>query len=551
MVSNCKPVYVIGGHSCDKDEASKASDVVDGHLDQVESPLQEVESTREMPVCEEVHSSYHTSCHGDASVNVAACNHEEDTSFSLLFDGTDVLMSNSSDDGDSSSSCDHGELPLVNLDAQQVLNVKNKGIVPTDDILTWDVESLPKEEPEIEMNDARAINVAKAKARVNGMKNERENAGSPTLIALNVSDVSAHVSRVSKEIAILHGKMLGALCVWPPMDRPRVMNAMGHNKPIQLPCLLGTGIDLRSDHVAHDAELHENCESLCALKRVNIGAVDMVKRSKEVESSLQEEKSIGKTPLLGEKSDPSCDAPSCSLVDVDATCEVSHEGATSNPPLVGSVSCSDRLCASVDDVMDEGMHLCGDMVLENCIKPMAGSDGPITGDKALKSFMLGFYDALGQVLVSFVAKVLVCTWLCSASMVICYGIHVAGNAFSDHGKENFEAKASIGIGSWDALLSSNTLCAAMVSDMCLQQSFENLDVFCETGTYDGHPSKCKQAYAEPMQGTGVPFHYVWDPGGCLRHVEEAEYFPFDPGGHIFVATKLLEMHFDPGGLACA
>ena len=33
-----------------------------------------------------------------------------------------------------------------------------------------------------------------------------------------------------------------------PMDRPRVMSAMRHNKHEQVPCLLGTGVDLFADH---------------------------------------------------------------------------------------------------------------------------------------------------------------------------------------------------------------------------------------------------------------------------------------------------------------
>ena len=65
-----------GGHPCDKDEAGEASVVIDGHLEQVQSTLQEVESTGEMRMCEEVQSSYQARCHGDDSVDVAACNHE-------------------------------------------------------------------------------------------------------------------------------------------------------------------------------------------------------------------------------------------------------------------------------------------------------------------------------------------------------------------------------------------------------------------------------------------------------------------------------------------
>ena len=72
---------------------------------------------------------------------------------------------------------------------------------------------------------------------------------------------------MSKEIAILHNTMLGALCVWPPMDRPRVMNAMRHSKHEQVPCLLSTSVDLCSNHVAHSAKFYvESCESLCAIK---------------------------------------------------------------------------------------------------------------------------------------------------------------------------------------------------------------------------------------------------------------------------------------------
>lgn len=53
-----------------------------------------------------------------------------------------------------------------------------------------------------------------------------------------------------------------------------------------------------------------------------------------------------------------------------------------------------RIFASNNDAMDEGMHLCGDMVLENSIESMASSNGLIIGDKALESSMFGFYDAL-------------------------------------------------------------------------------------------------------------------------------------------------------------
>ena len=38
----CEPVCVTCGHSCGGGEACEASDVIDGHLDQVESALQEV-----------------------------------------------------------------------------------------------------------------------------------------------------------------------------------------------------------------------------------------------------------------------------------------------------------------------------------------------------------------------------------------------------------------------------------------------------------------------------------------------------------------------------
>lgn len=64
------------------------------------------------------------------------------------------------------------------------------------------------------------------------------------------------------------------------------------------------------------------------------------------------------------------------------------------------------------------MHSCDDIVLENCIEPMAGSDGLMIGDKALDPIMFSFYDALGQVLAGFMAKILVCTWLCSASSTL-------------------------------------------------------------------------------------------------------------------------------------
>lgn len=53
---------------------------------------------------------------------------------------------------------------------------------------------------------------------------------------------------------------------------------------------------------------------------------------------------------------------------------------------------------------------------------MASRDGLITGDKDSESIMFVFYDALGQVLASFMMKILVCTRLCSASMAVCYGI---------------------------------------------------------------------------------------------------------------------------------
>ena len=135
-----------------------------------------MESNGEMLLCEEVQDSYHASCLGDASI----------------------------------------VLRTVNLDAQHILNMKNEGIVPMDDMLTWDVESFSEEEREVEMDATMTLNVAKAKARLYGMKNEQKDAGSPTPIASNASHASTHVSRVLKEIAFLHDKMLGALCVWPP-----------------------------------------------------------------------------------------------------------------------------------------------------------------------------------------------------------------------------------------------------------------------------------------------------------------------------------------------
>lgn len=55
-----------------------------------------------MPVCE-VQDSYHASYPSDASIGMAACNHEEDISISLLFVDMDVLISNSSDNRDSNS----------------------------------------------------------------------------------------------------------------------------------------------------------------------------------------------------------------------------------------------------------------------------------------------------------------------------------------------------------------------------------------------------------------------------------------------------------------
>lgn len=136
------------------------------------------------------------------------------------------------------------------------------------------------------------------------------------------------------------------------------------NLQIQVPCLLDTGVDLCVDHVAPGAKFQiESCESLCAIEEANMGVVDMDRHSKEVGSSLQEVESIGETPLLVEKKGPSCDAPTYSLVGVDVTYEVSHEDATSNLPWVDNVSCFDGLFASDDDAMDEGMHLCVDMVL--------------------------------------------------------------------------------------------------------------------------------------------------------------------------------------------
>lgn len=84
-------------------------------------------------------------------------------------------------------------------------------------------------------------------------------------------------------------------------------------------------------------------------------------------------------------------------------------------------------------------------------------------------------------------KILMCTWLYSVSMVVCYGVHVAtGNFSSNHGKENFEAKASVGTGSLVALLSCISLCAIMMHYMGLQQSFEHMNALCEMDTYDGH-----------------------------------------------------------------
>ena len=81
-----------GGHSCDEDEACEASDLIDGHLDQVESALQEVESTGATPVCEEVQSSYHASCRDDASINIAACNPKKDMSFFLMFGDMNAVI---------------------------------------------------------------------------------------------------------------------------------------------------------------------------------------------------------------------------------------------------------------------------------------------------------------------------------------------------------------------------------------------------------------------------------------------------------------------------
>ena len=37
VVSSCESVGVTSGHSCDKVETGETSDVIDGHLDQVES----------------------------------------------------------------------------------------------------------------------------------------------------------------------------------------------------------------------------------------------------------------------------------------------------------------------------------------------------------------------------------------------------------------------------------------------------------------------------------------------------------------------------------
>lgn len=119
-----------------------------------------------------------------------------------------------------------------------------------------------------------------------------------------------------------------------------------------------------------------------------------------------EVESTGETPLLVEKQGPSFDAPTSSLVGVDVTYEVSHEDTTSNLPLVEYVSCFDGLFANNDDAMDEGMPLCGDMVLENYIESMANNDGLIIGNEALESIILGFYDVLGQILAGFIVKIL-------------------------------------------------------------------------------------------------------------------------------------------------
>ena len=252
---------------------------------------------------------------------------------------------------------------------------------------------------------------------------------------------------------------------------------------------------------------------------------------------------------MGEQQGPSINTPTCSLDNVDVTCEISQENAVSNPPLVDKVSCSDGLSSNIGDALDEGMHICSDMVLESSYEPMVGNNDFFKGSLDNEPVKTASNGVLGKILVAFLARVSLCTWLCSASLAIHCGILAAGNAFHGHGKENFEDKASVGEGSLVALLGGNSSCAVMIHAMCLQQSIGHMNGLCEEETDNGHVSESKQAYAMHMRGTKSPICYVWDPGGCFHRVVEARSFPSDPGGHVFVAKERLEMPFDPGGMA--
>lgn len=174
---------------------------------------------------------------------------------------------------------------MVNLDSKLILDVYGDGIVSMGDMPTWDMESLPEEEPKVDMDAAMVLNVAKAKARLYDIKGEHKDVESSILIATNASNASMHVTQGLRETAVLHNEMPRNLSVWAPMDGSKVMDAIMHDEHIQVPCLLYIGVDLYADHAAHGAKFHiESSKSLCAIEEANIGVVDMDRHSKEVGS---------------------------------------------------------------------------------------------------------------------------------------------------------------------------------------------------------------------------------------------------------------------------